>query len=202
MLALNGGSPLRTTPFPSWPIYGPGEEKALLDVLHSGRWFLDEHIERFERDFASFQEAKFGIATSNGTTALQVALNAIGIRPGDEVIVPAYTFIATASAVVATGGIPIFADIDPATYNIDPQSVADAISEKTLAIIGVAVGEMVGGSEGLGAVLIFGGGSGNTALTFVAIIMLTVVGILAYVAVVLVEKRVLHYLPRSEFNSI
>ena len=72
----------------------------------------------------------------------------------------------------------------------------------TLAIIGVAVGEMVGGSEGLGAVLIFGGGSGNTALTFVAIIMLTVVGILAYVAVVLVEKRVLHYLPRSEFNSI
>ena len=140
MLALNGGPPLRTTPFPSWPIYGPGEEKALLDVLHSGRWFLDEHIERFERDFASFQEAKFGIATSNGTTALQVALNAIGIRPGDEVIVPAYTFIATASAVVATGGIPIFADIDPATYNIDPQSVADAISEKTLAIIGVHIG--------------------------------------------------------------
>ena len=72
----------------------------------------------------------------------------------------------------------------------------------TLAIIGVAVGEMVGGSEGLGAVLIFGGGSGNTALTFVAIIMLTLVGILAYVAVVIVEKRVLHYLPRSEFNSI
>ena len=72
----------------------------------------------------------------------------------------------------------------------------------TLAIIGVAVGEMMGGSQGLGAVLIFGGGSGNTALTFVAIIMLTFVGILAYVAVVIVEKRVLHYLPRSEFNSV
>ena len=140
MLALNGGSPLRNSPFPSWPIYGHGEEEALLAVLHSDRWFLAEHTERFERDFAAFQEAKFGIATSNGTTALQVALSAIGIRPGDEVIVPAYTFIATASAVVASGGIPIFADIDPDTYNIAPQSVANAITEKTLAIIGVHIG--------------------------------------------------------------
>lgn len=140
MLALNGGPPLRSTPFPSWPVYGPAEEEALLSVLHSGRWFLDKHIERFECEFASFQEAKFGIATSNGTTALQVALDAIGIRPGDEVIVPAYTFMATASAVVATGGIPIFADIDPDTYNIDPQSAANAITEKTLAIIGVHIG--------------------------------------------------------------
>ena len=139
MLALNGGSPLRDTPFPSWPVYGSAEEEALLGVLHSGRWFLDQSIEQFERDFAAFQQAKYGIATSNGTTALQVALDSIGIRPGDEVIVPAYTFIATASAVVATGGIPIFADIDPETYNIDPQSAAEAITEKTLAIIGVHI---------------------------------------------------------------
>ena len=131
---------MRSAPFPSWPIYGPAEEEALLAVLHSDRWFLDKQTERFERDFASFQEAKFGVATSNGTTALQVALDTIGIRPGDEVIVPAYTFIATASAVVATGGIPIFADIDPETYNIDPQSAADAITEKTRAIIGVHIG--------------------------------------------------------------
>ena len=67
MLALNGGSPLRNSPFPSWPIYGHGEEEALLAVLHSDRWFLAEHTERFERNFAAFQEAKFGIATSNGT---------------------------------------------------------------------------------------------------------------------------------------
>jgi NitT/TauT family transport system permease protein len=72
----------------------------------------------------------------------------------------------------------------------------------TLAIIGVAVGEMVGGSEGLGAVLIGGGGSGNTALVFVAIVMMTLVGILAYVGVIFLEKRVLHYMPRNEFNAI
>ncbi|MBT3992297.1 MAG: ABC transporter permease [Rhodospirillaceae bacterium] len=72
----------------------------------------------------------------------------------------------------------------------------------TLAIIGVAVGEMVGGSEGLGAVLVGGGGSGNTALVFVAIVMMTLVGILAYIGVVFLEKRVLHYMPRNEFNQI
>jgi dTDP-4-amino-4,6-dideoxygalactose transaminase len=139
MLALLGGAPLRDTPFPSWPIYGAAEEEALLAVLHSGRWFFDEHIQRFEREFAAFQQAEFGIATSSGTTALQVALDAIGIQPGDEVIVPAYTFVATASAVIATGGIPVFADIDPDTYNIDPQSVAEAITEKTRGIIGVHI---------------------------------------------------------------
>ncbi len=72
----------------------------------------------------------------------------------------------------------------------------------TLAIIGVAVGEMVGGSEGLGAVLVGGGGSGNTALVFVAIVMMTLVGILAYVGVVFLEKRVLHYMPRTQYNAI
>jgi len=72
----------------------------------------------------------------------------------------------------------------------------------TLAIIGVAVAEMVGGSEGLGAVLVSGGGSGNTALVFVAIVMMTLVGILAYVGVVFIEKRVLHYMPRKELNAI
>ena len=138
-LALDGSTPLRSTPFPAWPIYGPAEEEALLAALHSGRWFLADHIKRFEREFATFQQAAFGIATSNGTTAIQVALAAIGIRPGDEVIVPAYTFIATASAVVATGGIPVFADIDPDTYNIDPASAEAAITEKTVAIIGVHI---------------------------------------------------------------
>jgi hypothetical protein len=151
MLALNGGGPLRNTPFPAWPVYGPGEEEALLAVLHSGRWFLDAHIQLFEREFAAFQQAKFGIATSNGTTALQVALDAIGIRPGDEIIVPAYTFIATASAVCATGGIPVFADIDPASYNIDPQSVENAITEKTRAVIGVHIAGRPCDLDALGA---------------------------------------------------
>ena len=151
MLALNGGTPLRDTPFPAWPIYGPAEEEALLTVLRSGRWFLDAHTQLFEREFATFQEAAFGIATSNGTTALQVALDAIGIRPGDEIIVPAYTFMATASAVCATGGIPVFADIDSASYNIDPQSVEQAITEKTRAVIGVHIAGRPCDLDALGA---------------------------------------------------
>lgn len=139
MLSLVGGEPVRRSPFPSWPVYGPEDEKALLEVLHSGRWFLADRIEEFERAFAEFQQAQFGIAVSSGTTALQVALEAIGLQPGDEVIVPAYTFIATASAVVSTGGIPIFADIQPGTYNLDPASVEAAITERTRAIIAVHI---------------------------------------------------------------
>ena len=139
MLSIAGGEPVRRTPFPSWPVYGPEDETALLDVLHSGRWFLADKIEKFERAFATFQEAEFGIAVSSGTTALQVALEAIGMRPGDEVIVPAYTFIATASSVVATGGIPVFADVQPDTYNIDPASIEAALTDRTRAIIAVHI---------------------------------------------------------------
>ena len=139
MLSIAGGRPVRRTPFPSWPVFGPEDEEALLEVLHSGRWFLADKIAAFERAFADFQQAEFGIGVSSGTTALQVALEAVGIRPGDEVIVPAYTFIATASSVVSSGGIPIFADIQPGTYNIDPDSVAAAITDRTRAIIAVHI---------------------------------------------------------------
>lgn len=139
MLSINGGEPLRRRPFPSWPVYGPEDEQALLDVLHSRQWFMGERIKEFERKFASFQEADFGIGISSGTTALQVALETVGLQPGDEVIVPAYTFIATATSVVSSGGIPIFADIQPGTYNIDPVSVEAAITEQTRAIIAVHI---------------------------------------------------------------
>ncbi len=85
----------------------------MLDVLHSDAWFLGEKIKAFSSAFATFQDAEFGIAVANGTTALQIAFAAIDLQSGDEVIVPAYTFIATASAVAAVGGIPVFVDIDP-----------------------------------------------------------------------------------------
>lgn len=138
-LALAGGAPVRTSPFPSWPVFDAEEERALIDVLHSGKWFLADRVAEFEKSFAAFQDAQFGIALSSGTTALQVTLQAIDIQPGDEVIVPPYTFIATASAVVTTGGIPIFADIDPDTYNIDPQAVEAAITPRTRALIAVHI---------------------------------------------------------------
>ena len=138
-LALNGGAPVRTAPFPSWPVFDTDDERALLDVLHSGQWFLADRVEQFEEKFAAFQEAQFGIALSSGTTALEVALQAIGIQPGDEIVVPSYTFVATASAVVIAGGIPIFVDIDPNTYNIDPQAAEAAITERTRALIAVHI---------------------------------------------------------------
>jgi dTDP-4-amino-4,6-dideoxygalactose transaminase len=111
----------------------------LLEVLRSGRWFLADKIALFERRFAAFQQARFGVAVSSGTTALQIALEALGLRPGDEVVVPAYTFIATASAVVAVGAIPVFADVQPGTCNLDPASVESCLTGRTRAIMAVHV---------------------------------------------------------------
>lgn len=138
-LAINGGEPVRRAPFSSWPIITAADEAALLEVLHSGRWFLADKVAAFEQRFAAFQDAQFGVAVSNGTVALQVALEAIALQPGDEVIVPAYTFIATASSVAMVGGVPIFADVQPGTYNLCPASVEAAITERTRAIVAVHV---------------------------------------------------------------
>ena len=150
-LALTGGEPQRSSPFPAWPIYDETDAQALLEVLHSGAWFLGAKIKAFSTAFATFQEAEFGIAVANGTVALQLALSAIDIRPGDEVIVPAYTFIATASAVAAVGGIPIFVDIDPQTYTIAPIAVEAAITARTKAIIAVHIAGRPADLDALGA---------------------------------------------------
>lgn len=138
-LAICGGAPVRTEPFTAWPIFGEREEKALSDVLHSRRWFMAERLEAFEKAFAEYQQAEFGIAVSSGTTALQIALEAAGVGIGDEVIVPSYTFVATASAVALVGGIPVFVDIEPGTYNIDPAAAEAAITERTRAIVAVHI---------------------------------------------------------------
>jgi len=139
-LTICGGEPIRTAPFPAWPVFGAEDEKALTDVLHSGKWFLGDRVAELERAFTAYHEARYGVAVSNGTTALQVALTAIGIQPGDEVIVPPYTFIATASAVTETGGVPVFADVDAETYLIDPEAVEAAITERTRGLIAVHIG--------------------------------------------------------------
>ena len=136
-LAVGGGTPVRTTSFPSWPVYDADDEKALLNVLHSGRWFLADRVEEFERVFAAYQDAQYGVSISSGTTALQVALEALGVGAGDEVIVPSYTFVATASAVATVGSVPVFVDVDPETYNIDPASVEAAVTDSTRAVIAV-----------------------------------------------------------------
>lgn len=140
MLSIHGGTPLRQKPFHPWPVHGPEDEQALMQVLHSGQWFMGERIKEFETEFAAFQQASYGIGLSSGTTALQVALETVGLQPGDEVIVPAYTFVATASSVVSCGGIPIFVDVEPGTYNMDPVAAAEAITSQTRAIIAVHIG--------------------------------------------------------------
>lgn len=154
--AVLGGEPIRTAPWPKWPIHDEQEEQALLRVLHSGDWWhfsygqgvdmadekteLQSEVARFQRAFARYHDCKYGIAAANGTLTLEIALRAAGVRPGDEVIVPAYTFIATATTPLMAGAIPIFVDIDPDTYNMDPRRVAEAITPRTRAIVPVHFG--------------------------------------------------------------
>ena len=139
MLALFGGTPVRTTPFTAWPIFGDAEEARLLRVLRSGNWGRLQGMEvaEFETRFAAMHGCRHGIAVTNGTVALRIALLAAGVRADDEVIVPPYTFVATASAVIEANAVPVFADIDLNTFNLDPAAVEAAITPRTRAIIPV-----------------------------------------------------------------
>jgi dTDP-4-amino-4,6-dideoxygalactose transaminase len=149
-LALFGGNPVRRDAFPSWPIYDQQEERALLEVLHSGRWWsgtqayhdansvdVPSKVAAFESSFAAYCGATYGLACATGTAALEIALKAAGIGPGDEVIVPPYTFLATASAPLLVGAIPVFCDIQADTLNLDPDRLEAAITPYTRAIIPV-----------------------------------------------------------------
>jgi dTDP-4-amino-4,6-dideoxygalactose transaminase len=137
-LALYGGTPVRKAPFPAWPSPGKEERQSLLTVLSSGTWGIGgKEIEKLEKRFARLHHAAFGVAVMNGTAALEIALKAGRIGDGDEVIIPSYTFAATATAVLNVNAIPVFADIDPETYCIDPQSVQRALTPHTKAIIPV-----------------------------------------------------------------
>ncbi len=137
--ALLGGKAVCDFSWPAWPVHDHAEESQLLEVLRSGEWWYGEKVRRFEREFAAFQGAAYGVSCTNGTTAIEMGLRALGIVPGDEVIVPPYTFIATATAVVTIGAIPVFADIDPETLCLDPDDAARKISSRTRAIIPVHV---------------------------------------------------------------
>ncbi|MCA9216052.1 MAG: DegT/DnrJ/EryC1/StrS family aminotransferase [Planctomycetales bacterium] len=138
-LAINGSEPTCDFDWPRWPVHDSAEETAILEVLRSGKWWFGERVKAFENEFANFQGAKFAVSCTNGTTAIEMALRATGVVEGDEVIVPCYSFIATASAVVTMGAIPVFADILPDTLCIDPADVAKEITSRTAAIIPVHV---------------------------------------------------------------
>jgi len=142
-LAISGGRPvvpagLRT----KWPIFDESDKFAVLETLTSGRWCAlshgpDSKNGQFEAAFAQYLGTKYGLLVDNGTDAIALALKAGGVEAGDEVIVPAVTFIATATAVVQVNGVPVFADIDPETYQISPSSTRELVTEKTKAIIPV-----------------------------------------------------------------
>jgi len=139
-LAIEGGPPLRTLPFPEWPIWDEREEKYLLEVLHSGKWGLyGSKVPEFQRRFAEFQGAQYALCVTNGTSALEISLRALGIGPGDEVITTPYTFVATPSAAFLVGARPIFVDINPETYMLDPAAVEAAITPRTKAIMPVHI---------------------------------------------------------------
>jgi dTDP-4-amino-4,6-dideoxygalactose transaminase len=140
--AVLGGAPVRDTPFPSWPVADAVEERALTSVLHSGRWGRGggDQVTRFEQAYAALTGARHCLATSNGTSALLTTLSAIGVGPGDEVIVPPYTFIATLNVVLMLHALPVFVDTDVETFQIDAGKVAAAITPRTRAIVPVHLG--------------------------------------------------------------
>jgi dTDP-4-amino-4,6-dideoxygalactose transaminase len=140
-LAIDGGQPVRTLDFPSWPVWDDAEEKLLLEVLHSGHWGIlnGGKVSEFEKQFSEFVGAKRTLCVTSGTTALEITLRALGIRPGDEIITTPYTFVATPSAAFLTGAKPVFVDINPQTYLLDPAQVEAAITDRTKAIMPVHV---------------------------------------------------------------
>jgi dTDP-4-amino-4,6-dideoxygalactose transaminase len=144
-LAINGGTPVRSAPYPSWPeANDDGYAAAVETVVRSGEWggFPEPgvHAAAFEAAFAAYQGAAYGALMMNGTITMEVACKALGIGWGDEVIVPALTFAATAYAPMAAGALPVFVDITPDTWTIDPELVEAAITERTRAIIPVHLG--------------------------------------------------------------
>lgn len=138
--ALLGGAPVRATPWPAWPVRGEAEEREILAALRAGKWNRNAIVARFEREYAALTGAKHCLATASGTSALLASLGALGLKPGDEVIVPPYTFIATINAVANFGAKPVFVDSDIETFQIDPAKIEALITPRTRAIVPVHLG--------------------------------------------------------------
>ncbi|MFB0544320.1 MAG: DegT/DnrJ/EryC1/StrS family aminotransferase [Asgard group archaeon] len=137
-LAIEGGEPIRREKIPiALPILGEEEERAVIEVLRSGYLVQGEVVEKFEKEFGKFNGVNHAIAVNSGTAALHVALQALKLLPGDEVITAPYTFSASATAALFLGGIPVFVDINTETFNIEPEKIEKAITRKTKGIIPV-----------------------------------------------------------------
>lgn len=144
-LAINGGIPVfnKALKFAHWPQVTEEDLKLVADSVRGGRWcsiFSDSWTEKFAKEWAEYNNVKYCVGVSNGTVSIELALKSLGIKFGDEVIVPAVTFIATASAVTEVGAVPVFADIDVQTGQISASSIEEKITKKTRAVIGVHYG--------------------------------------------------------------
>ncbi|MBI3987162.1 MAG: DegT/DnrJ/EryC1/StrS family aminotransferase [Lentisphaerae bacterium] len=156
MLAIKGGRPVRNTPFHSWPVFDRREEQALLKVLRSGKWWrfafgqgveLAEpekgdrsQVVLFQEAFARRHGCRYGIAAVNGTATLDMGIRAMDWDIGDEIIIPAYTYVASSTCVLQNNLVPIFVDVEPDTYNIDPSRIEAAITRRTRAVMVVHFG--------------------------------------------------------------
>jgi dTDP-4-amino-4,6-dideoxygalactose transaminase len=141
-LAVDGGTPVRNTPWPAWPQLGEAEIAAATSVLRSGKlsYWTGQEGRTLEREYADVLGRRYSIAVMNGTLALELALRALEVGAGDEVVIPARSFIATASCVVAVGATPIVADIEPLSGNLTAETVAAALTPRTKAVIAVHLG--------------------------------------------------------------
>jgi len=137
-LVVSGGNPVGKLPVPKWPIFDEKEEQAILEVLRSGKWAYQGPAEKeFEQAFAEYTGAKHALTVTNGTHTLKLLLESFEIGPGDEVLVPAITWQATAATVLDVNAVPILIDVDETTFNICPKAVEAAITERTKAIVPV-----------------------------------------------------------------
>ncbi len=139
--ALLGGTPVHAGGWQSWPVWRTAWEPAMLEVLRSRQWYRNSgtHVARFEADYAKLLGARRCLATASGTAALIVSLHVLDVDAGDEVIVSPFTFIASYNAILAHKALPVFADTDPATFTLDPASLASRVTDRTRAIMPVHI---------------------------------------------------------------
>ena len=138
-LAVLGGNPIRTKRFPSWPIIDETDEKSVLSALRSGRWSRGKLVTTIEERFAELMGAEYCLLTGSGTHSLNASLHVLGIGAGDEVLTTPYTFIATVDAILLEDALPVFVDIDPETFQINPDKLEEKITENTKAILPVHI---------------------------------------------------------------
>ena len=155
-IAALGGTPVRREPYPDWPVFDERDIAAVTEVIKSGRWggypYPGPKTKEFATRFSAMQGGGYAVPMINGTVTMEVALRAANIGWGDEVIVPAVTFQATAAAPMAAGAIPVIVDIDPETYCLNPKKVEKAITSRTKAIIPVHLGAQMADMDAIMAI--------------------------------------------------